>query len=512
MAADVAERSRFALYLDLIRWDRPAGTYLLLWPTLSALWIAAGGFPGWRLLVVFTLGTFLMRSAGCAVNDVADREFDRHVKRTASRPVTSGAIAPNEALRLGAALALIAFGLVLTTNAAAIAWSVAALAIALLYPFSKRFVSMPQAVLGIAFSFGIPMAFAAVRGDVPWLAAWLLIGNGFWVLAYDTEYAMVDRDDDLKIGIKTSAITLGRFDVAAVMAFYALYLSLIRWDRPAGSLLLLWPTLSALWLAAGGFPGWHLLVVFTLGTFLMRSAGCCINDVADREFDRHVKRTAERPVTSGAVPVREALGLGAVLALVAFALVLTTNLAAVLWSFAALALTLVYPYTKRFLSMPQAVLGIAFSFGIPMAFAAVNGGDSWSLAAVPAAVPALAWALLVGNAFWVLAYDTEYAMVDRDDDIRIGIRTSALTLGRFDVAGVMAFYALHLASWAAIGAWLGLGWPYFVAIGVGAAIALWHYTLIRARSRDGCFRAFRLNHWLGFTLFAGIALEAALRR
>ena len=226
MAADVAERSRFALYLDLIRWDRPAGTYLLLWPTLSALWIAAGGFPGWRLLVVFTLGTFLMRSAGCAVNDVADREFDRHVKRTASRPVTSGAIAPNEALTLGAALALIAFGLVLTTNAAAIAWSVAALAIALLYPFSKRFVSMPQAVLGIAFSFGIPMAFAAVRGDVPWLAAWLLIGNGFWVLAYDTEYAMVDRDDDLKIGIKTSAITLGRFDVAAVMAFYAIYLAI----------------------------------------------------------------------------------------------------------------------------------------------------------------------------------------------------------------------------------------------------------------------------------------------
>jgi 4-hydroxybenzoate polyprenyltransferase len=291
-----------------------------------------------------------------------------------------------------------------------------------------------------------------------------------------------------------------------------LYLDLIRWNRPAGWLLLLWPTLSALWLASNGFPGWHLLAVFTLGTILMRSAGCCINDVADREFDRHVKRTAERPVTSGAVPVREALGLGAALALVAFALVLTTNLAAVLWSFAALALTLVYPYTKRFLSMPQAVLGIAFSFGIPMAFAAVNGGDSWSLAAVPGAVPALAWALLASNALWVLAYDTEYAMVDRDDDIRIGIRTSALTLGRFDVAGVMSFYALHLASWAAIGAWLGLGWPYFAAIGVGAAIAIWHYTLIRGRSREGCFRAFRLNHWLGFTLFAGIAVEAALRR
>jgi 4-hydroxybenzoate polyprenyltransferase len=289
--------------------------------------------------------------------------------------------------------------------------------------------------------------------------------------------------------------------LAGAPSRFSLYLSLVRWDRPAGSLLLLWPTLSALWLAAGGFPGWHLFAVFTLGTFLMRSAGCCLNDVADREFDRHVKRTARRPVTSGAVAVREALVLGAVLAFVAFALVLTTNLAAVLWSFAALALTLVYPYTKRFLSMPQAVLGIAFSFGIPMAFAAVRGE-----------VPALAWALLLGNALWVLAYDTEYAMVDRDDDIRIGIRTSALTLGRFDVAGVMGFYALYLASWAAIGAWLGLGWPYFVAIGVGAAIALWHYTLIRARSREGCFRAFRLNHWLGFTLFAGIAVAAVLRR
>ncbi|HSN34051.1 MAG TPA: UbiA family prenyltransferase, partial [Ideonella sp.] len=224
--------------------------------------------------------------------------------------------------------------------------------------------------------------------------------------------------------------------VAAGPSRLALYLDLIRWDRPAGWLLLLWPTLSALWIAAGGFPGWHLLAVFVLGTVLMRSAGCCVNDVADREFDRHVKRTARRPVTSGALAVREALTLGAVLALVAFALVLTTNAAAVAWSFVALAVTLAYPYSKRFVSMPQAVLGIAFSFGIPMAFAAVRGE-----------VPALAWALLAGNAFWVLAYDTEYAMVDRDDDMRIGIRTSALTLGRFDVAAVAAFYALHLASW-----------------------------------------------------------------
>jgi len=280
----------------------------------------------------------------------------------------------------------------------------------------------------------------------------------------------------------------------------ALYLDLIRWDRPAGTYLLLWPTLAALWIAAGGFPGWHLLAVFTLGTFLMRSAGCAVNDVADRDFDRFVQRTARRPVTSGAVSVREALALGAVLALIAFALVLTTNLATVLWSFAALAVSVFYPYTKRFFSMPQAVLGVAFSFGIPMAFAAVQGR-----------VPALAWALLLGNLFWVLAYDTEYAMVDRDDDLKIGIRTSAITLGRFDVAGVMLFYGLYLAIWAAIGVGLGLRWPFQAGIAAGAAIAAWHYTLIRDRARDGCFRAFRLNHWLGFTVFAGTLLAYALR-
>ena len=272
-----------------------------------------------------------------------------------------------------------------------------------------------------------------------------------------------------------------------------LYLDLIRWNRPAGSYLLLWPTLSALWIAAGGFPGWHLLIVFVLGTFLMRSAGCCVNDVADREFDKHVKRTANRPVTSGAVGVREALVLGAVLALLAFALVLTTNAATIAWSFAALAISLVYPFTKRFLSMPQAVLGVAFSFGIPMAFAAVQGR-----------VPALAGWLLLGNGFWVLAYDTEYAMVDRDDDLKIGIKTSAITLGRFDVAGVMACYAAFIAIWAALGLQLAMGWPYFAGLAAAAAIALWHFTLIRDRSRDGCFRAFRLNHWIGFVVLAGI--------
>jgi len=306
-------------------------------------------------------------------------------------------------------------------------------------------------------------------------------------------------------------MAVGARQSAAMRNRLALYLDLIRWDRPAGWLLLLWPTLSALWIAARGFPGWHLLAVFTLGTILMRSAGCCVNDVADREFDRHVKRTARRPVTSGALTVGEALAVGAVLALAAFALVLTTNLATVLWSLGALAVTLAYPYSKRFVSMPQAVLGVAFSFGIPMAFAAVGGGDSWALASVPGAVPALAGWLLLGNGFWVLAYDTEYAMVDRDDDIRIGIRTSALTLGRFDVAGVMIFYAVFLASWAVLGAGIGLGAAYFGGLVAGAAIAGWHFTLIRTRTRDGCFRAFRLNHWLGFAVFAGVVLDAALR-
>ena len=219
-------RTPLRLYLELIRWDRPAGWLLLLWPTLSALWVASGGFPGWHLLLVFSLGTFLMRSAGCCINDVADRDFDRHVKRTAQRPVTSGKLSVRHALGLGAALTLLAFGLVLTTNAATIGWSFAALAVTLAYPFAKRFVAMPQAVLGVAFSFGIPMAFAAVTGQVPALAWWLLLGNLFWVIAYDTEYAMVDRDDDLRIGMKTSAITLGRFDVAAILLSYAIYLSI----------------------------------------------------------------------------------------------------------------------------------------------------------------------------------------------------------------------------------------------------------------------------------------------
>ena len=275
-----------------------------------------------------------------------------------------------------------------------------------------------------------------------------------------------------------------------------LYLQLIRWDRPAGWLLLLWPTLSALWLAAGGFPGWHLLLVFVFGTVLMRSAGCCINDVADRDFDRHVKRTADRPVTRGAVSVRQALAVGAVLALAAFALVLTTRAAAVMWSFAALAVALAYPYAKRHVSMPQAVLGVAFSFGIPMAYAAVQGH-----------VPLQAWLLLLGNLFWVLAYDTEYAMVDRDDDLRIGMKTSAITLGRLDVPAIALFYAAYLLIWAwvldapARSVWLWL------ALATAGAQALWHLWLIRRRERSACFLAFRANHWLGLTVFAGVALS-----
>jgi 4-hydroxybenzoate polyprenyltransferase len=287
----------------------------------------------------------------------------------------------------------------------------------------------------------------------------------------------------------------------------ALYLDLIRWNRPAGWLLLLWPTLSALWIAADGWPGWHLLLVFVLGTILMRSAGCCINDVADRDFDRHVKRTAQRPVTRGAVTVREALALGAALTLAAFGLVLTTNPPAILLSFAGLAITLLYPYAKRVVSMPQAVLGVAFSFGIPMAFAATLGGSEWNLAAVPL----LAWGLLLGNLFWVLAYDTEYAMVDRDDDLRIGMKTSAITLGRRDVAAVMGFYAAYLLSWTLLGRALGLGALFLLGLIAAALQALWHYTLIRDRSRDGCFKAFRLNHWLGFAVFAGVALDLAAR-
>jgi 4-hydroxybenzoate polyprenyltransferase len=295
----------------------------------------------------------------------------------------------------------------------------------------------------------------------------------------------------------------------------ALYLDLIRWNRPAGWLLLLWPSLSALWVAADGWPGWHLLAVFVLGTILMRSAGCCINDVADRDFDRHVKRTAERPVTRGVVSVREALLVGAVLALAAFGLVLTTNPATIVWSFAGLAVTLIYPYAKRHVSMPQAVLGVAFSFGIPLAFVAVGSANlAWqdiNLQTLNDAVPMQAWGLMLFNLFWVLAYDTEYAMVDRDDDLRIGMKTSAITLGRHDVSAIMAFYAVYLCGWYGLLESAHLSWHWGLALCLAGLQAVWHFLLILDRSREGCFRAFRLNHWLGATVFAGIALGYALR-
>jgi 4-hydroxybenzoate polyprenyltransferase len=286
----------------------------------------------------------------------------------------------------------------------------------------------------------------------------------------------------------------------------ALYLDLIRWNRPAGWLVLLWPTLGALWLAAGGWPGWHLLIVFTLGTVLMRSAGCCINDVADREFDRHVKRTAQRPVTTGKIGVREALIVGAALALVSLGLALTLNWQTLVCCIPALLVTIVYPFSKRWFAMPQAVLGVAFGFGIPMAYTATWGR-----------LPLEAVLLFLGSISLTLGYDTAYAMVDRDDDLRIGIQTSAITLGRLDVPAIMGFYALYLLIWLWIAARhvLATGASGLPMVGLclgfaaAAAQAAWHYTLIRARTREGCFVAFSKNHWMSCAVFAGIVLGLA---
>lgn len=280
----------------------------------------------------------------------------------------------------------------------------------------------------------------------------------------------------------------------------SLYLDLVRFNRPAGWLVLVWPTLVALWVAADGFPGWHLLLVFVLGTVLMRSAGCCINDIADRDFDRHVQRTQHRPITTGQVTVKQAAVLGAVLALLSLALVLTTSWQAVAWSVPAVLFTILYPYTKRFFAMPQAFLGIAFNFGIVIAFAAVLGEVGWT-----------AWVLWLANMFLVLAYDTEYAMVDRDDDLKIGMKTSAITLGRWDVAAVMVFFALCWLLTAWVLAPYGLGWPWYLGLGVAALQMAWHYRLIRRRERMGCFRAFSKSHWIGASLFAGVVLGFALR-
>ncbi|MGK5036882.1 4-hydroxybenzoate octaprenyltransferase [Janthinobacterium sp. LB3P118] len=280
----------------------------------------------------------------------------------------------------------------------------------------------------------------------------------------------------------------------------ALYFRLIRLDKPIGTVLLLWPTLCALWLAQQGVPDWRLLLIFTLGTFLMRSAGCAINDYADQDIDKFVKRTADRPITSGRISGKEALAVAGVLTVLAFCLILPLNALTKQLSVAAVIIAGTYPYFKRFFAIPQAYLGIAFGFGIPMGFAAIT--DS---------VPVVAWLLLLGNVFWAVAYDTEYAMVDRDDDLKIGIKTSAITFGRYDVAIVMFCYAVFLLLWLACGWYLGLRYWFVAGLVVAAGCAVYHYTLIRARERMPCFAAFRHNNWLGAAVFAGVVLDFAFR-
>lgn len=279
------------------------------------------------------------------------------------------------------------------------------------------------------------------------------------------------------------------------------YERLLRLDKPIGTLLLLWPTLSALWIASYGRPPLMLVIVFTVGTLVMRSAGCAFNDWADRDYDAHVKRTANRPLARGEIAPWEALAVGAVLALLAFASVIfATNRVTILLAVAAFFIAVAYPFCKRFLALPQAFLGIAFSFGIPMAFAAVLGY-----------VSPFGWWLFAFNLFWVIAYDTEYAMVDRDDDLRIGIRTSAITFGRYDVVAVGICYAIFLAGVAWLMARIPLGPLFWVGFAAAVLLAIYHLWIIRGRDRDRCFHAFLNNHWLGFALFAGIAADFAWR-
>jgi 4-hydroxybenzoate polyprenyltransferase len=279
------------------------------------------------------------------------------------------------------------------------------------------------------------------------------------------------------------------------------YERLIRLDKPIGTLLLLWPTLWALWLASRGTPRLDYFLIFFVGTVLMRSAGCAINDYADRDFDPHVERTRLRPLAAGEIRPYEALWVAAALAAAAFALVLFLNRLAIALSVVGVAIAATYPYCKRFFSLPQAYLGIAFGFGIPMAYAAIQEH-----------LPLECWLLLAANVFYAFAYDTEYAMVDREDDAKIGIRTSALTLGRWDVAAVMASYVAMLALLAIVGVSVGLTWPYYVGLAVAAAMMVHHWRLIRHRSREGCFRAFMHNNWVGAAVFAGIALSLAFGR
>ena len=275
-----------------------------------------------------------------------------------------------------------------------------------------------------------------------------------------------------------------------------LYIQLTRLHRPIGILLLLWPTLWAVWIASGGHPSWLIVLIFSLGTALMRSSGCAMNDYADRHIDKHVKRTQDRPLTSGKISEREALWVAIVLAMISFALILPLNPLTRLMSFPALFLAGSYPFTKRFFALPQAYLGIAFGFGIPMAFAAVQGN-----------VPPVAWVLLLANIFWAVAYDTEYAMVDRDDDIHLGIHSSALFFGKYDVLAVMICYGITLLLLAVAGLMAGLGIAFFAGLIVAEGIAYHHYKLIKERSREKCFAAFLHNNWFGAAVFAGLVVD-----
>jgi len=276
-----------------------------------------------------------------------------------------------------------------------------------------------------------------------------------------------------------------------------LYFQLTRLNRPIGILLLLWPTLWAVWIAGNGHPAWHIVVIFTLGTMLMRSAGCVINDYADRDIDKHVKRTQERPITSGKVKPIEALWLAATLAFLSLLLILSLNTLTLWLSIPAVFLAMSYPFTKRFFAIPQAYLGIAFGFGIPMAFAAEQN-----------TVPVMAWWLLLANIFWCIAYDTEYAMVDRDDDIHLGIHSSALLFGKYDIVAIMACYAVALLTLFSIGQMVHFGTPYYIGLSAASGIAVYHYKLIRKREREECFKAFLNNNWLGATVFAGIFIDS----
>lgn len=279
----------------------------------------------------------------------------------------------------------------------------------------------------------------------------------------------------------------------------SLYARLIRFDKPVGTLLLLWPTLGALWIAAAGRPSLALVLIFFTGTFLMRSAGCAVNDAADAEFDAHVERTRERVVATGALARGEAIAVAGLMAAAAALLLIPLNAPTLRLALVALALAATYPLFKRFFPIPQLYLGMAFSFGIPMAFAAVQGS-----------VPPLGWLMFVANLFWVVAYDTEYAMVDRDDDLKLGVRSSAVFFGRADVAAIVLCYFAYLVVMAVIGVSLTAGWPYWLGLGLATLCALIHYRWIRDRTRAGCFRAFRHNNWLGLAVFGGIVADYAL--